>query len=106
MRVFGLTSRARSTYRRGVAGLLTAVGLGAATAYALMIAGGGAADAAGTCTIYWTGATNATWSSTVTNWSLTDGGGSAGRVPTTTDFVCMSTAPVRPAVLSSTNHTV
>ena len=44
------------------------------------------------CTIFWTGATSTDWS-TMTNWSLTNGGGSAGRLPGASDFVCMSTAP-------------
>lgn len=64
------------------------------------------ASSAGTCTIYWTGATNTAWN-TPTNWSLSDGGPSAGTVPSATDFVCMSTAPTRAAVIAtSANRTV
>ncbi len=51
----------------------------------------------GTCNIYWTGATNNSWA-TSSNWSLSDGGASAGRLPTATEFVCMSTGPIRPAL--------
>ncbi len=58
---------------------------------------GGAASATPTCTIYWTGATSSVWTNTA-NWSLTDGGSSAGQVPGSTDFVCMSSAPARSAV--------
>jgi hypothetical protein len=63
-------------------------------------------SAALTCTIYWTGATSGTWDGTTTsNWSLTDGGADAGRVPLSTDVVCMSTSPTNSAVtLTTTAH--
>jgi hypothetical protein len=45
------------------------------------------------CTIYWTDqAGDGLWDH-AGNWSLTDGGPSAGRVPGASDFVCVSTAP-------------
>ena len=65
------------------------------TALSALLAPG--ARASGTCTIYFTGATNSGWG-TASNWSLTDGGPSAGRTPKNTDYVCMSTAPTRSAV--------
>ncbi len=60
----------------------------------------GSAGATATCTIYWTGNTSGDWG-TASNWSLTDGGPSAGRVPNSSDFVCMSTAPATASVTSS-----
>ena len=59
--------------------------------------GFGTAAAGPTCTIYWTGKTSGNWA-TSTNWSLTNGGASAGRVPKNTDFVCMSTTPTTSTV--------
>jgi fibronectin-binding autotransporter adhesin len=56
-----------------------------------------ASAAVGGCTIYWTGTNSTDWAINV-NWSLNDGGLSAGRIPVATDVVCSSTAPVRPTV--------
>ena len=58
-----------------------------------------------TCTMYWTGATSSAWE-TASNWSLTNGGASAGRVPNALDTVCMSTTPVTPNATISSNVNV
>ena len=52
------------------------------------------AAAAGTCSIYWTGRFSSEWGAT-SNWSASDGGQSAGRLPGMSDYVCMSSAPLR-----------
>ena len=57
------------------------------------------------CTLYWTGASSSAWS-TSGNWSLTNGGASAGRTPTTTDTLCFSTAPTTSNVTLSSAATV
>ena len=79
----------------------------AVAATAIAAFGAGTADASPTCTIYWTGKTNTNWS-TATNWSLIDGGGSAGHVPGASDYVCMSTSPTNatPTIASTGNVTV
>ncbi len=62
------------------------------------------ADAAvGTCTIFWKGTTSTAWE-TGTNWSLTDGGANAGRLPNTADVVVQVDRP-RPARTSSSPRT-
>jgi hypothetical protein len=62
--------------------------------------------APGTCTIFWKGTTSTAWE-TATNWSLTDGGPNAGRLPNATDVVCKSTAPTRTdVVITTTNRAV
>jgi len=81
-----------------------------ATVVVTMVAGlllSGLAAAGSTCTIYWTGETSTNWS-TNSNWSLTDGGVSAGRVPSSSDYVCMSTSASNIAVdlNSSTTSTI
>src|SRR6476620_7090014 len=61
----------------------------------LAIAAGGLAAVAappaeaapGTCTIFWKGTSSTAWE-TAANWSLTDGGANAGRLPNATDVVC------------------
>jgi RHS repeat-associated protein len=58
---------------------------------------GQSASAAGTCSIYWTGRASSNWSATA-NWSSSDGGQSAGRLPGRSDYVCMSSAPSRATV--------
>ena len=63
------------------------------------------ASATPTCTIYWTGASGTAWYNG-SDWSFTDGGPKAGRVPTGTDYVCMSTAPVNQSATLTTNATV
>jgi hypothetical protein len=87
--------------RRKIAVLLA---VAAACCVAAVVVGAFApavSSASPTCTIYWTGTTSTEWS-TPTNWSLTNGGGSAGRVPGSSDYVCMSTSPARAsAVLAS-----
>ncbi|MGI8626822.1 MAG: hypothetical protein ACR2J5_09695 [Geodermatophilaceae bacterium] len=50
--------------------------------------------AAAACTLYWTGATSTNWTTT-TNWSTNANGQTAGRVPLTTDFVCLASSPTR-----------
>ena len=58
------------------------------------------------CTIYWTGnANDGNWS-TISNWSLTDGGPSAGSTPHSTDVVCMSTNPANAGVTVSVTTTI
>ena len=65
-----------------------------------------AAEAApGTCTIFWKGTSSTAWE-TAANWSLTDGGANAGRLPNATDVVCKSTAPTRTDVVISTSRAV
>ncbi len=61
---------------------------------ALAVSIGQFATAASTCSIYWTGRASAEWSAT-SNWSASDGGQSASRLPGRSDYVCMSSAPVR-----------
>ncbi|MBK6886776.1 MAG: hypothetical protein IPH03_10275 [Tetrasphaera sp.] len=61
--------------------------------------------AATTCNIYWTGATSTNWT-TASNWSLTDGGPSAGRLPTASEFACMSTAPVRDDIVLTSSRSI
>jgi hypothetical protein len=85
-------------------------GVVASVAAVMGLAGITAATATATtrsCTIYWTGATSTDWN-TATNWSLTNNGPGAGRVPKSSDFVCMSTAAAHTAVVlsSSTTSTV
>ncbi|MCW2494321.1 hypothetical protein, partial [Jatrophihabitans sp.] len=77
--------------------LPASIGL-AAGAWALFSIFASSASATPTCTIYWTGHTSTAWS-TSSNWSLSDGGSSAGGTPGATDYVCMSTAPTRSAVV-------
>jgi RHS repeat-associated protein len=73
-----------------------------ACAAALVIWVSQAASAASTCSIYWTGRASSSWSATA-NWSSSDGGPSAGRLPGRSDYVCMSSAPTRAtASLTST----
>ena len=55
------------------------------------------ASAASTCSIYWTGRASSDWSTTA-NWSSSDGGQSAGRLPGRSDYVCISSAPSRTSV--------
>jgi RHS repeat-associated protein len=55
------------------------------------------ASATPTCSIYWTGATSQDWATTG-NWSLTNGGPAASRLPERTDYVCMSSAPAKSTV--------
>lgn len=55
------------------------------------------AAAAGSCSVYWTGAVSSSWTSSA-NWSLSFDGGGPGRVPLNTDYVCMAAAPTRTAV--------
>ena len=62
------------------------------------------ADAAPTCTRYWTGATSTAWG-TASNWSNTDGGAGSS-VPDGTDFACMSTAPTRTTLVVSDARSV
>ena len=90
----------RPLRRRGLFG-----GLGILVAIAVALAFAGSSAATATCTIYWTGATSSAWA-TASNWSLTDGGGSAGRIPAATDFVCMSTSPTTASVTTATNISV
>ena len=71
----------------------------------LAVFGSSTASAGTTCSIYWTGKTGQTWS-TSSNWSLTNGGGAATRTPTATDYVCMSTAPTRKTASLTTSETV
>src|SRR5665213_796810 len=78
----------------GVFGLLVAGGA------FLLAFGSPSASAAPTCSIYWTGAKSGAWA-TAGNWSLTNGGASAGRTPAATDYVCMSTSPTTAAVTST-----
>ena len=79
------------------AGLMVALGVAAIAVWALAQDAG----AAPTCTLYWTGATSTTWTNSA-NWSATDGGPTASRLPGVSDYLCMSTAPVRAsAVLSA-----
>ena len=82
----------------GLNGLWRTVGF-RVLATALVVAVGGAvlllsseAGASATCSIYWTGVVSSDWA-TAGNWSNSDGGASAGRLPGSSDFVCMSTAP-------------
>ena len=79
----------------------------AVVATAIATFGVGTADASPTCTIYWTGKTSTGWG-TATNWSLINGGGSAGHVPGVSDYVCMSTSASNIAVdlKSSTTTTI
>jgi hypothetical protein len=63
------------------------------------------AAAALSCTIYWTGATSGSWSDG-TNWSLTDGGPAANRVPSSTDVVCMSSSPTTSIVTLNGDSTI
>lgn len=55
------------------------------------------ASAATPCSVFWTGTTSTSWTLS-SNWSLSEGGQSAGRIPLSTDVVCLATAPVRTAV--------
>jgi len=57
------------------------------------------------CSIYWTGHTSTAWG-TARNWSLTDGGGSAGRLPGRSDYVCMSASPSQSTAILTTAATV
>ena len=79
----------------------------AVAATAIATFGAGTADASPACTIYWTGKTSTLWG-TVTNWSLTNGGGSAGHAPEAKDYVCMSTSPTNatPTIGSTGSVTV
>lgn len=69
--------------------------------FAVLFADRAAADP--TCTIYWTGAASELWQSGA-NWSATDGGPAAQRVPGPSDFACMSTSPVEQSVVASARH--
>ena len=77
----------------------------ALVAAALAVVAPPAQAAPGTCTIFWKGTTSTAWE-TATNWSLTDGGPNAGRLPNATDVVCKSTAPTRTDVVIATARTV
>ncbi len=55
------------------------------------------AGAAGSCTVYWTGAASTSWTTT-TNWSPSPDGAGTGRIPLSTDVACVAAAPVRTAV--------
>lgn len=59
---------------------------------------GQSAAASATCSIYWTGRASTDWSATA-NWSASDGGSSAARLPSDSDFVCMSSVPSRATVV-------
>ena len=96
--------------------LVEKLGYGGIVAAALFVGGGSLAVAASaflgspasaspTCTIYWTGHTSTAWG-IKTNWSLTNGGPAASRLPATTDFVCMSTSPTTSTVLLTTTSVV
>jgi hypothetical protein len=78
---------------RILAAAAVGVVIGAGALVAGMLLFGAAAGASASCTIYWTGLSagnNASWTD-VGNWSLTDGGSTAGRTPDPSDYVCMST---------------
>ena len=68
--------------------------LGAILGWLALAEGEAASAAPGTCSIYSTGASSISWSAAA-NWSLTDNGPNAGRLPNSTDVICMSTAPTR-----------
>src|ERR1019366_4888588 len=82
-------------------------------AFGLLVAGGAfllafgspSASATPTCSIYWTGAKSGVWG-TAGNWSLTNGGTSAGRTPASSDYVCMSTSPTTAAVTTTGTVTI
>jgi hypothetical protein len=99
VRTFEAMGQAGGTVKRAV---LVAVALAgaAAAAFAVTFLGGSTASAAPACTMYWTGHTSGAFA-TAGNWSLTNGGTSAGRTPAAADFVCMSTAPTTAAVTSA-----
>ncbi len=78
----------RTSYRRPGVGLLCLAG----AVLPLLVVVASHASAKPSCTIYWTGRVSSDWSTTG-NWSLTDGGPSAGRTPASSDAVCMSTSP-------------
>jgi len=83
-----------------ISGALTAAGLGGVFGLA------SSASASGlSCSIYWTGATSNAWSA-LGNWSFTDGGAAASRIPNATDYVCMSTAPTRSSATLGANSTI
>jgi fibronectin-binding autotransporter adhesin len=92
-----MTHKAKSKFSPRLA---IAIAIAAGGAAAVLIALSSAVSATTTCTIYWTGATSTNWGTT-SNWSLTDGGASAGGVPTTSDYVCMSSAPKRANVVAT-----
>src|SRR4051794_3228101 len=75
--------------------LLAVAGSIGVAAFALNATGGAAAP---TCSLYWTGAAGSDWAQAF-NWAYTDGGPSGARVPNSSDYVCMSTAPVSAAAL-------
>ena len=62
-------------------------------------------SSAAACSLYWTGAVSSAWENTG-NWSSTDGGSSAGRLPSSSDVVCFSTSPVTSDVTLSSQTTV
>ena len=57
------------------------------------------------CTLYFTGAASSTWES-ASNWSATDGGSTAGRIPNSSDTVCFSSSPSTSDVTLSSSATV
>lgn len=72
----------------------------AGAALALLWVGGtaeSAAASAGTCSVFWTGAKDTSWT-VAANWSLSAAGTGTGRVPLAGDVACMSTAPQRSTV--------
>ncbi len=64
-----------------------------------------ATDAVPTCTLYWTGAVNSAWEN-AGNWSLTNNGPTASRVPTISDELCFSTSPGTASVTLSSSSTI
>jgi len=89
--------------------LLTTGSVLAGAALALLWTGATADPAtanAGTCSVFWTGATDTSWT-VPTNWAATAAGTGTGRVPLGTDMACMATAPARTTVeYFSYNRTV
>lgn len=64
------------------------------------------AAAAGSCTLFWTGATDTTWS-LAANWSTNTAGTGSVRTPVSSDVVCVATAPLRAtATYTSLTRTV
>jgi hypothetical protein len=74
--------------------LLGAFALAGVAAAVALMQSNSAAQAG--CTFFWTGAVGPSWGSPG-NWSRTDGGPSAMRMPGPSDVVCMSTAPATTA---------
>ena len=74
--------------------VLAAVAAGAVAAAVLQATPAGAA---GSCTVYWTGATSTNWTTT-TNWAPSPDGTGPGRIPLSTDVACVAAAPARTTV--------